>query len=912
MKRPRFGLVESFILIFTLFAGIELFIDFNAKISAARKNAERLFVQTSKNVKVEFGYINNAVTMVLKSARSYRDANMLDFTNPWSANALFITYMRQYPFITSINSGDAAGSGYLILRTGEEWKNRIKKANEKGLVTWLILDEKGKVISTERHKDDYDPRKRPWYQNAVSQKEIVWSDPYIFRTTRDVGITASMRLNSGTGSREVVGIDIMLKDMSHLLAGLAADVNGMAAHLIAQDGTVIACSEAEQFLSLLKKDDSSLPGIGEGRYPRVEAALQSRKGDKAFWSFTFKNKRFLAIMETVSFSPDRKFNLALTVPEDVMGGNFIHDALWKLVIFLILLTAASAWYIVRYLIPLRRIATAIKDFGAGKFRSLTVDAARKDEIGALASEFTQMANALTEKEESLKESQAKFREISCQFHALLDAIPDNLTLQSPDLRVLWANKGAAAGLGKEVSDMDIWTGAYCYALWHNRTEPCDPCPVLKSFRTGVPAAETVTTPDGRLWDLRAVPIKDAEGKVISVIEVGRDITEHRKLEAQLQQSQKIEAVGTLAGGIAHDFNNILTAIIGYGHILKMKLEQKSPLMGYTDQILASAERAAHLTQSLLAFSRKQVINPKPVNLNEITASVEKILLRIIGEDIELKTILSGIRDLRVMADAGQLEQVLMNLAANARDAMPEGGTLTIETSTAELDINFLKIHEYGKPGMYAMITVTDTGHGMDENTRQRIFEPFFTTKEVGKGTGLGLSMVYGIIKQHSGYINCYSEQGKGTTFRIYLPLIKEEAKEAKAAAEGYTALTGGTETIILAEDEEEVRKLMKLALEDAGYKVIEAVDGKEAIEKFRENKDSIDLLLLDVIMPKINGKGVYEEAKKIKPDVKALFSSGYPADFIHKKGILEEGLNFISKPASPHELLKRIREAIDK
>ena len=244
MKRPRFGLVESFILIFTLFAGIELFIDFNAKISAARKNAERLFVQTSKNVKVEFGYINNAVTMVLKSARSYRDANMLDFTNPWSANALFITYMRQYPFITSINSGDAAGSGYLILRTGEEWKNRIKKANEKGLVTWLILDEKGKVISTERHKDDYDPRKRPWYQNAVSQKEIVWSDPYIFRTTRDVGITASMRLNSGTGSREVVGIDIMLKDMSHLLAGLAADVNGMAAHLIAQDCTVIAFSEA--------------------------------------------------------------------------------------------------------------------------------------------------------------------------------------------------------------------------------------------------------------------------------------------------------------------------------------------------------------------------------------------------------------------------------------------------------------------------------------------------------------------------------------------------------------------------------------------------------------------------------------------------------------------------------------------
>ena len=242
-----------------------------------------------------------------------------------------------------------------------------------------------------------------------------------------------------------------------------------------------------------------------------------------------------------------------------------------------------------------------------------------------------------------------------------------------------------------------------------------------------------------------------------------------------------------------------------------------------------------------------------------------------------------------MADAGQIEQVLMNLAANARDAMPEGGTLTIETGTAELDMDFLKIHEYGKPGMYAMITVTDTGHGMDENTRQRIFEPFFTTKEVGKGTGLGLSMVYGIIKQHSGYINCYSEQGKGTTFRIYLPLIKEEAKEAKAAAEGYTALTGGTETILLAEDEEEVRKLMKLVLEEAGYKVIEAVDGQEALEKFRENKDSIDLLLLDVIMPKINGKGVYEEAKKIKPDVKALFQAVILLTSYTNKAFLKRG-----------------------
>lgn len=535
----------------------------------------------------------------------------------------------------------------------------------------------------------------------------------------------------------------------------------------------------------------------------------------------------------------------------------------------------------------------------------------EDSLRASEKKSHELLDAALKENEERKKMEEKLFQVTHDWEDTFNSITDMVTVHDKDFNIIHANKAAEKILGLPlIKDL---AETKCFRFYHGTEMPPEGCPSCSCLKTGESASFELFEPHLNMQiEIRAIPRFDSSHNIIGLVHVVRDITEHRKLEAQLQQSQKIEAVGTLAGGIAHDFNNILTAIIGYGHILKMKLEQKSPLMGYTDQILASAERAAHLTQSLLAFSRKQVINPKPVNLNEITASVEKILLRIIGEDIELKTILSGIRDLRVMADAGQIEQVLMNLAANARDAMPEGGTLTIETGTAELDIDFLKIHEYGKPGMYAMITVTDTGHGMDENTRQRIFEPFFTTKEVGKGTGLGLSMVYGIIKQHSGYINCYSEQGKGTTFRIYLPLIKEEAKEAKAAAEGYTALTGGTETIILAEDEEEVRKLMKLALEDAGYKVIEAVDGKEAIEKFRENKDSIDLLLLDVIMPKINGKGVYEEAKKIKPDVKALFSSGYPADFIHKKGILEEGLNFISKPASPHELLKRIREAIDK
>ena len=541
----------------------------------------------------------------------------------------------------------------------------------------------------------------------------------------------------------------------------------------------------------------------------------------------------------------------------------------------------------------------------------------EDSLRASEKKSHELLDAALKENEERKKMEEKLFQVTHDWEDTFNSIADMVTVHDKDFNIIHANKAAEKILGlpsiEEAKEK-------CYKYFHASENPPEWCPCYQSIKTGQSATFELFEPHLNMHiEIRGIPRFDSNHNLIGLVHVVRDITEHRKLEEQLRQSQKMEAVGTLTGGVAHDFNNILTAIIGYGHILKMKLEQGSQLMTYTDQILASADRAAHLTQSLLAFSRKQVINPKAVNLNEITASVEKLLLRIIGEDIELKTILNpplplfdkgGQREIMVLADAGQIEQVLMNLAANARDAMPEGGTLTIETGTAELDINFLKIHEYGKHGKYAVITVTDTGHGMDEKTRQRVFEPFFTTREVGKGTGLGLSMVYGIIKQHSGYINCYSEPGAGTTFRIYLPLIEKETEKAKA--EEHIALSGGTETILLTEDEEEVRKLMKLVLEEAGYKVIEAVDGKEAIEKFGENKDSINLLLLDMIMPKINGKGVYEEAKKIKPDVKALFSSGYPADFIHKKGILEEGLNFISKPASPHELLKRIREVLDK
>ncbi|MGC1453651.1 MAG: ATP-binding protein [Nitrospirota bacterium] len=387
-----------------------------------------------------------------------------------------------------------------------------------------------------------------------------------------------------------------------------------------------------------------------------------------------------------------------------------------------------------------------------------------------------------------------------------------------------------------------------------------------------------------------------------------EVTERKKLENQLCQSQKIEAVGQLAGGVAHDFNNILTAIIGYGSIIKTKLPENDPLRAYAEQILMSAERAANLTSGLLAFSRKQAIQPHPVNIDKIITSVGRLLTRLIGEDVEL-TMELGCGETAIFADPGQVEQVLLNLATNARDAMPNGGALTIRTEPVELDRDFIETHGFGAAGSYVLIIVTDTGKGMDRKTQDRIFEPFFTTKEVGKGTGLGLAVVYGIIKQHEGYITVYSEPGKGTTYKIFLPIIEAEIEQTGTSKRADAP--GGTETILVAEDDEAVRALTVKLFTEAGYKVVEASNGEEAVRKFREQKDAIQLLVLDLIMPRKNGKEAYDEICSIRPDIKAIFLSGYAGDIFEKKHLNGERFNIILKPVSPLTLLYKVREVLD-
>jgi len=495
---------------------------------------------------------------------------------------------------------------------------------------------------------------------------------------------------------------------------------------------------------------------------------------------------------------------------------------------------------------------------------------------------------------------------------ILESVDEGFIVVTPDYRITLANKAFCTTVKLTAAEV---VGKRCYEISHHTDRPCfeegDSCAVRDVFRTGEAHSAVHMHFDSKgnpiYMEIKAYPIKDSLGKIVSAIEVHNDISERKRLEEQLRHSQKMEAIGTLAGGVAHDFNNILTAIIGYGSLLQMKIDPASPLRSSVDQILASTERAANLTQRLLTFSRKQNAVLKPIDLNVVVGRVDSLLGRLIGEDIEIKLHLHP-TELSVQADAGQIEQVLMNLVTNARDAMPRGGVLSLATETIAIDESFIRAHGYGKVGTYILLTVSDTGQGMDRDTQTRIFDPFFTTKEVGKGTGLGLAIVYGIVKQHTGYINVYSESKVGTTFKLYFPLLGTAIEEPIDVT--HHEPRSGSAVILVAEDDADVRQLTRTVLENFGYTVIEAVDGEDAVRQFTNNQDVVQLLLLDVIMPRMNGKEACEEIRLLKPDVKAIFTSGYPAEVIRQKGVLDESDLFLFKPASPRETLRMVQDSL--
>jgi two-component system cell cycle sensor histidine kinase/response regulator CckA len=507
-----------------------------------------------------------------------------------------------------------------------------------------------------------------------------------------------------------------------------------------------------------------------------------------------------------------------------------------------------------------------------------------------------------------KQAEEAIREAHDKLHALIEACPLAIFTLAPDGRVRQWNSAAERIFG--------WTEAEVL----DRRLPIVPESEVADFQDIV--RQTIAgqrmrgverrrlTKDGTLIDVSIwnAPLRHASGEISGIMCVVADITERIRLEEQLRQAQKMEAVGRLAGGVAHDFNNMLTVITGYSRMLLDRFEPDSEARAEIEEILKSAEHASALTGQLLVFSRRHVVQRKVIGLNEIIARLEKMLGRVIGEDIELTAAPAACPD-RIRADAVQIEQMILNLVVNARDAMPGGGRLILETANAELDSTYAGTHIGVRPGRYVMLAVSDTGVGMNAEIRSRLFEPFFTTKEKGKGTGLGLSMVYGIVKQSGGDIWVYSEPGRGTTFKIYLPQVEEGAEEP--AAPRFVETAGGSETILLVEDEAGVRRLVRSILEQRGYAVLEAKDPEHALRLCGENSRRIDLLITDVVMPEMNGRELAAEAARMRPALKVLYMSGYTDNALVHHGVKGLGPAFLQKPFTPAALAKRVRELLD-
>ncbi|HXT71287.1 MAG TPA: ATP-binding protein [Vicinamibacterales bacterium] len=453
-------------------------------------------------------------------------------------------------------------------------------------------------------------------------------------------------------------------------------------------------------------------------------------------------------------------------------------------------------------------------------------------------------------------------------------------------------------------------------VWIAGLHPDDMPAILQAGETlsrGEPVTQVfrVVRPDEsqRLVRARCFPVRDADGGVYRFVGLVEDITSLRRMEDQLRGAQRMDAVGRLAGGIAHDFNNALTSILGYAELVLSDLGPSHPSSGRVEAIRSAGHHAANLTRQLLAFSRRQILQPRDLDLNELVQRIEPLLKRVTGEDIDLSlrltTPLSTVR-----ADPGQIEQVVMNLVLNARDAMPNGGRLTIETAHSDLDGHFVAAHPGSSTGRHVLLVVTDTGAGMDEETRRRLFEPFFTTKGVGKGPGLGLSTAYGIVKQSRGSIWVYSEPGQGASFKIYLPVVTD-LSAVSATETGEPEELGGAETVLLVEDQADVRSIVVDSLRPRGYTVLAASDGCEAVEVARTCAQPIDVLLTDVIMPGLGGRDVAYRVRALRPSTRVVFMSGYTDDAVVERGMLEQGAAFLQKPFTSRALLQKIRAVLD-
>jgi PAS domain S-box-containing protein len=1022
VKSSRLGLLEAFLLFIVFLFLADTALQYAVSASIEERASREVLSRTAALVEYEVASIRKSTEDSLRHATTSSARGTFRFSDFRSANAFFMDHMEANPHITSINYGDPAGNGYLILLESGRWRNRISKGGSKGIVTWFFIDNNGKVLSQEQRKDDYDPRVRPWYTDAAGSPGIHWSRPYIFRTTRDIGITASMAIDRGkNGATGVIGADVMLKDLSLFMSRLKSGNPDLSINLVSRKGEILASSDVDNFLGLLRKGSNALPRISDGVYRDLSAAFRAlESAGTDFLSFASSGKYFYAVRRPFSFTRDPQYYMVLTVPQQSLLSFLGSANKIRLFLYLIIIVVSGFFFARRYLAPIRKLTRAVRTFGTDAYEPPSLGG-RKDEVGLLASEFSGMAEDLAARQRELKSLidnvpgivYRGYRDWSISFigaevepvtgHAPGEFTggtvkwkeiihPDDLERVKETFRT--ATKGGSGTICVEyrilhkdggirwVEDrrqmickddgalenvdgllLDITarrrmeedrkhlslaveqsaetivvtdregTILYVNPAFERTTgysveEAIGKNPrVLKSgkhdesfyreMRMTLLRGETWTghfinrKKNGSLYEEDATisPVRDSMGDIVNFVAVKRDVTKMVSLEKQVRTAQKMESVGTLAGGIAHDFNNVLTVIVGFGEMLKLRIANDPKAVSDLDEILRGAERASVLTRQLLTFARRQVVDPVRLDLNEVADGFGKLLRKVTREDIGIKIILAAI-PVTIRADRGQIEQVLMNLCLNARDAMPGGGQLLIESGTASLEEGSMKEYPYMKSGRYALLSVSDTGIGMDEKTRERVFEPFFTTKGPDKGTGLGLAVVYGIVKQNNGFIHLYSEPGKGSTFRIYFPTVDAPADDKVVAPKGVAL--GGSETILLAEDNESVRHLAEQTLVSYGYRVLTACDGEEAIGIFLRHQKEIAIAVLDVVMPKKGGKQAYDEMAILSPGLKVLFLSGYSVNAIHESFVLLPGLSFLQKPFGPDAMAKKVRDVLDR
>lgn len=1024
----RLGLVGSFaLLVVFIFAADKAFLVFQQQ-AMTRKAAEELLLLEADSIKERVRGMEKAAEQLLDLLQRWTKHKKINFTDVPSTNALLMSYMQEHPFITSVNYGDSQGNGYLLLWQEGRWLNRIKKKSSPGFVTWHEVNADGTLLSSEKRQDDYDPRTRLWYIQGENGMEASWSAPYVFRTTRDPGITASLRVSPvGANLVGVVGVDVMLQDLSSLLAAIKRKNPDLAIAISLPDESLLAASEETIFKYHLHKDSDRLPRLSDdGFFDMQEVFSAFKKSPTDFITVRSLGRNLYAQRVRFDFSEDISADLLLTMPQQAMLRRFQSVNIpWFTfaTVFLILLCIV---FVRHYLRPVQQLTTAMRLFGTEGYDRPEFKK-RNDEIGLLAKEFTRMTDELSAERRRLISSEERYsilfesvrdgiysinqdncftkvnqacamifgfdspsellgrkatdfwldldarqdfmdtlaREKSVQaypvtikridgkivyleassiylenaeghylgvegilrditrtvlqsralalavqeWRSTFDAITDYVSIHDHEQRIVKVNRAMAEFFGGEAEQL---IGKRCYEIYQSDMQVCRECPFQLTMLTKGPATQEVTDTRSKTPLLiTTYPILDARQEIVGCVHVARDLSEQKSLEAQLLQAQKMEAIGRLAGGIAHDFNNMLSVIIGYGEMVLYSMPADSPYHEQIKEIVNAGRRSADLTRQLLAFARKQPIQPRVLDLNDTIYSRTKMIGRLIGEDIVLRLHL-GANLWQIYLDPAQLDQIMVNLAVNSRDAIGDKhGEIIIETANVEFDAEKHPPPKGGRPGRYVTMVFSDNGCGMAPEVARRIFEPFFTTKEQGKGTGLGLAVIFGIVTQNNGFVVAETAAGEGAQFKFFFPLFEEQ--DAPAAGKDHAPegeLPGGSETVLLVEDEEGVRLFVQKFLGDMGYAVLSADNPRKAIAVAERHQGAIDLLLSDVVMPDMNGKELWEILQSKRQVSRCIFMSGYPEAMISDRGLLGTGVNYIQKPFSRQELAMKIRAVL--